>query len=120
MQLNLWGWVIVILIILGVFAFWAAFLYLSVNTIEFFDSRRGTHNRASMNSRTAFLFNASPYSGMFSRRFTVPAFHSRTHTTSPLHNTQIGTHKIKKMRTIWAPWGNNNIYPLTNRRLILV
>ena len=132
MKFNIWGWMISIFIILAVCAFWATFIYLSVNTVKFqgvsvegFTSKTKFRPR----SRSVELYNPSAYTGMFVRKFEVPEFYTRTNATFPLYNQLYVTRKyytrgsnpeLSIKNSITSPWNVHDVYPLQNRRLILV
>lgn len=72
------------------------------------------------------LYNPSAYTGMYKRKFDVPDFYTRTNTTFPLYNKLGIIDKYNKKGKSYtdnitmAPWGDSTIFPLVNRRTMLV
>jgi len=138
MEFNIWGWLIILFIILSVFVFWSLFIYLTVNTIQFkgvsietFDSSIGPTAATKFypRSRSVELYNPSAYTGMFTRKFEVPYAYTRTDATFPYYSALGITKKysttgtisqLKQKNLLGAPWNVPDVYPLKNRRLILV
>jgi hypothetical protein len=82
-------------------------------------------------SRSVELFNPSAYTGYFVRQFNPRQHYTRTNVTFPMYNQmsitkayQTGPDKnIKKYdlkNLLMTPWNVPNIYPLKNRRLMLI
>lgn len=84
-----------------------------------------TYNR----SRSVELFNPSAYTGYFIRRFNPPLHYTRTNVTFPLYNQSsitktyevgpnLSNYNLKNLSM--TPWNIPNVYPLVNRRSMLV
>lgn len=77
-------------------------------------------------SRSVELYNPSPYNGMFTRKIITPLEYTRTNTTFPLSNQlsitkRYDTQNPTSMNNLITPlWNIPNVYPLTNRRLVIV
>lgn len=80
-------------------------------------------------SRSVELYNPSVYNGMFIRKFEVPLAYTRTNDTYPSHTPLYvtksylvkGNQQDMKIKNIITPlWNIPNIYPLQNRRLMLI
>ena len=80
-------------------------------------------------SRSVNLYNPSAYNGLFARKTTVPLYYTRTNITFPSHTplsitkkyVTTGTKYDKMMQNIIVPlWNIPEIYPLQNRRSVLI
>lgn len=85
--------------------------------------RRKTHLPK---SRSVELFNPSAYTGIFVRKFRVPPAYTRTNVTFALYNPLAITkhyslkEPLETNNLLGTPWNVPDVYPLQNRRLILV
>ena len=107
---------IILMIILCLFVM---FQYKSSNI-----SQTGGFKRLPV-SRSVELYNPSIYSGMYVSKRDVPLFYTRTNLTYPLHNQLSITKQYHypdhpKDNMISALWNVPNIYPLRNRRTMLI
>jgi hypothetical protein len=99
-------------------------LLINSNHFEGFKSTIDRYNR----SRSVELYNPSAYTGIFKRKFEVPREYTRTNITYPLYNDLYITKSyniknkngIKSSNIISAPWNIANIYPLVNRRQMII
>jgi hypothetical protein len=100
-------------------------LILRTQFNESFQSKRPIFNK----SHSVELYNPSIYSGYFIRKFDVPSYYTQTTTTYPINNrlhvtktyTTHGTSSTLKTKNTISPlWNIPNVYPLQNRRNILI
>lgn len=86
-------------------------------------------NKETFKSRSVDLYNPSAYNGMFTRKFEIPCFYTRTNVTYPSHTplsitkkyiTKGNKYDMLTQNTITPLWNISNVYPLQNRRKILM
>ena len=140
MEFNILEWIISIFVIVGIIGFWSIFVYLTIYPLGFKGIPINTQTEGFASGqkklqvhRTAELFNPSAYTGIFVRKFNTPSFYTRTDYTFPLYsylnsnstsnvsaNLSGNPSNILANNVLAAPWAIQNVYPLKNRRLMLV
>jgi hypothetical protein len=138
--MGLWSWIFLIFVLSAIIGFWVLFVYSIIHSVVYNGAPQGGGSQISGRQiggrqmgrhhlpvhRSAELFNPSPYSGMFTRKFQVPTFYTRSNYTFPLYTTLFIKNRINvgpdmlRDSQITAPWSFPNVHPLRNRRLILV
>ncbi len=92
-------------------------------------SKQQIKKEANLRARSVELFNPSAYTGMFVRKFEVPQFYTRVNTNYPRYNQHSITKKIDlkgkpaqvlAKNVLMAPWNIPEVFPLVNRRQMLI
>jgi hypothetical protein len=85
--------------------------------------------QANLKSRSVELFNPSAYTGMYVQKFDSPLYYTRINDNYPLYNQHSITRKLNLKgkpaevlanNVLMAPWNVAEVFPLQNRRRMLI